>query len=79
MATCAEGVESREQLSFLRSEGCTEAQGYLYSKPQPASEIRRMLDSGALKTAATMQQLDYDEEDAQPLLGSSAPGLVPAE
>jgi len=79
MATCAEGVESREQLSFLRSEGCTEAQGYLYSKPQPAGEVRRMLESGALKTAATMQQLDYDEEDAQPLLGSSVPGLVPAE
>jgi predicted signal transduction protein with EAL and GGDEF domain len=79
MATCAEGVESTEQLSFLRSEGCTEAQGYLYSKPQPAGEVRRMLESGALKTAATMQQLDYDEEDAQPLLGSSVPGLVPAE
>ena len=78
MATCAEGVESREQLSFLRSEGCTEVQGYLYSKPQPIAEVTRMLKSGVLKTGATMQR-DFDEEDAQVLSESNAPGLVPAE
>ena len=43
MATTAEGVETREQLRRLRAEGCTEVQGYLFSAPKPAREIRSML------------------------------------
>jgi diguanylate cyclase (GGDEF)-like protein len=35
----AEGVETREQLDFLRSRGCDEVQGYLYSRPMPVAEI----------------------------------------
>jgi diguanylate cyclase (GGDEF)-like protein len=36
----AEGVESQAQLDWLRSAGCTEVQGYLISKPMPASNFR---------------------------------------
>jgi EAL domain-containing protein (putative c-di-GMP-specific phosphodiesterase class I) len=43
MTTTAEGVETKEQLDLLRAEGCTEVQGYLFSKPQPASEVPRLL------------------------------------
>jgi EAL domain-containing protein (putative c-di-GMP-specific phosphodiesterase class I) len=42
MATVAEGVETEEQLRHLRMGNCGEAQGYLFSKPRPASEVASM-------------------------------------
>jgi diguanylate cyclase (GGDEF)-like protein len=48
MSTCAEGVETDEQLTYLRQEGCTEIQGYYYSKPKPAADIAEMLRDGSL-------------------------------
>jgi EAL domain-containing protein (putative c-di-GMP-specific phosphodiesterase class I) len=38
MTTTAEGVETNEQLEAVRSEGCTEMQGFLFSHPLPAQE-----------------------------------------
>src|ERR1700730_18661723 len=46
MTTTAEGVETREQLDSITSEGCTEMQGFLFSKPLPAPEIERLFLSG---------------------------------
>lgn len=39
MSTIAEGVETVAQLDQLRQLGCTEAQGYYFSRPRPAAEI----------------------------------------
>jgi diguanylate cyclase (GGDEF)-like protein len=39
IATVAEGVETEEQLIALRAAGCQLAQGYLFSRPVPASEL----------------------------------------
>jgi EAL domain-containing protein (putative c-di-GMP-specific phosphodiesterase class I) len=46
MTATAEGVETSEQLDKITSEGCTEMQGYLFSKPLPAREIERLFLSG---------------------------------
>jgi diguanylate cyclase (GGDEF)-like protein len=43
MTTTAEGVETEEQVRCLKLEGCVEVQGYLYSKPVPASEVASLL------------------------------------
>lgn len=43
IATTAEGVETAEQFKRLKSEGCTEVQGYLFSPPRPAAEVRGLL------------------------------------
>jgi EAL domain-containing protein (putative c-di-GMP-specific phosphodiesterase class I) len=63
MLTCAEGVETNEQLDTLRREGCSEVQGYLFGKPMPAAEFARRYGIcadgsyrqrvGALATAAS--------------------------
>ncbi len=43
IATTAEGVETEAQLHRLREEGCTEVQGYLFSKPIPADQVQPLL------------------------------------
>jgi diguanylate cyclase (GGDEF)-like protein len=43
ITTTAEGVETQEQLDQMRAEGCSEVQGYFYSKPVPAREIAQLL------------------------------------
>ncbi|WP_447739361.1 putative bifunctional diguanylate cyclase/phosphodiesterase [Pseudomonas laurentiana] len=39
----AEGIESSAQLEFVVGEGCHYAQGYWFSRPQPAAQIHRLL------------------------------------
>ncbi|MHB8562345.1 MAG: sensor domain-containing protein [Acidiferrobacteraceae bacterium] len=39
----AEGVETNEQLSFLKTHGCGAGQGYLFAKPMAGAEFRRYL------------------------------------
>ena len=51
MTTTAEGVETEEQMRCLNLEGCIEVQGYLYSKPVPASEIVALLGNLADRRA----------------------------
>jgi diguanylate cyclase (GGDEF)-like protein len=46
LATVAEGVETPEQLSELRSLGCDKAQGYLFSRPQDPEIIGKLLATG---------------------------------
>ncbi|MBT9099514.1 EAL domain-containing protein [Methylovulum psychrotolerans] len=41
--TIAEGVETQEQLDFLRGQQCDEIQGYFFSKPIPAEQFAALL------------------------------------
>jgi diguanylate cyclase (GGDEF)-like protein/PAS domain S-box-containing protein len=45
IVTTAEGVETQLQLELLRTEGCTDVQGYFFSPPRSAAEVRELLNS----------------------------------
>jgi diguanylate cyclase (GGDEF)-like protein len=44
LATTAEGIEDAEQLAYLKANGCTEGQGYLFGKAMPAQETLALLN-----------------------------------
>jgi EAL domain-containing protein (putative c-di-GMP-specific phosphodiesterase class I) len=43
LKSLAEGVETREQLAFLRTRGCDAFQGYFFCRPQPGPTIEALL------------------------------------
>ena len=49
----AEGVETREQLSFLQSQQCGEGQGYYFSRPVFPHEFAKLLETGISETVLT--------------------------
>jgi EAL domain-containing protein (putative c-di-GMP-specific phosphodiesterase class I) len=50
--TTAEGIETKEQLELVRLAGCTEFQGFFFSKPRPAKEIMPLLQVDARAAAS---------------------------
>ena len=72
-----------EQLALLRTEGCTEVQGYLFSPPRPAADGEHGPDRSALPTrqslgfAAAPVPVDYAPPQAPDFtVQSRAAGLV---
>jgi len=69
-STTAEGVETDSQLTQIREEGCTEVQGYMFSRPLPAREIpallARLLPEGSGATSVA------GPEGAHPAAGAGA-------
>ena len=47
LTVVAEGVETREELAFVREHGCDQVQGFLFSRPMPAEEAAELLARGA--------------------------------
>ncbi|WGD52338.1 EAL domain-containing protein [Bradyrhizobium sp. CB1650] len=52
MTTVAEGVETEAQREILRMLGCTEMQGYLFSAPKAAADVRKLFGRGDVPVAA---------------------------
>jgi diguanylate cyclase (GGDEF)-like protein len=52
ITTTAEGVETKEQLARLTTEGCDEVQGFLFSPPRPAAELQRLFSELAPRSVA---------------------------
>jgi EAL domain-containing protein (putative c-di-GMP-specific phosphodiesterase class I) len=54
LSAVAEGVETAEQVAFLKENGCDEIQGYYFSRPVWPDEVSRMLAEEAPATCSTM-------------------------
>ena len=52
LAVIAEGVETAEQLDYLRRHGCDEMQGYYFSRPLPAQAFAELLQAHMVQVAA---------------------------
>jgi len=63
----AEGVETAEQLEYLKAHGVELVQGYLFSRPLPAAQFREML-RGAPPLPATAES--YSKQEGSPLARS---------
>lgn len=65
MDVTAEGVETAEQLAYLRAIDCQEAQGYLISKPLPGAEFAKFLqtfEAGSLLAAPEEAKFDWNAQ-----------------
>jgi diguanylate cyclase (GGDEF)-like protein len=68
----AEGVETADQADLLRRLGCTYAQGYLWSKAVPVTELARIVRPGVLRGWAQEQRAGWPS----PTLGSHSRGRI---
>ncbi|MEZ4483107.1 MAG: EAL domain-containing protein [Syntrophotaleaceae bacterium] len=58
LGVVAEGVETEEQLQFLREKDCAQVQGFLFSKPLPAREVVELFDRCFGSSAAPAPSAD---------------------
>ncbi|MCP5370967.1 MAG: EAL domain-containing response regulator [Hyphomicrobiales bacterium] len=54
LTVCAEGVETRDVLEFLRAEGCDRVQGYLLGRPTPGEDFGNLVESLTHETLSKM-------------------------
>lgn len=72
LQTIAEGVETAEQLEFLRLRECDEIQGYYFSRPLPETEMQKLLQEGT----KVYSHLISDEDEKNLLIISNQEDIV---
>lgn len=63
--TLAEGVETREQLEFLREVGCGQIQGYYYGRPEPLEEVFQHLKEKKISIEKRLWRKFYEVASRQ--------------
>ncbi|HHY83085.1 MAG TPA: EAL domain-containing protein [Clostridiales bacterium] len=65
MKTIAEGVETLEQLNYLKAIGCQAGQGYFFSRPVPSSEYKKLLIDKFINLNDNQQPAEVFKEKRQ--------------
>ena len=76
LKTLAEGVETREQLEFLKQIGCEKVQGYYYGKPQPLKDTMMHMETSGIVAEndniravySKIGRLDYQEDSPRAIM-----------
>lgn len=66
LKTVAEGVENEPDMVWLKSLGCTFAQGFLYSRPVSAADATRLVEVWGARACNGAMTLDAPAEDRMP-------------
>jgi hypothetical protein len=61
MKTLAEGVETKEELDFLKEIGCGKIQGYYYGKPMPIDDMFAHLEEEDVPIETWEQGVFYEK------------------
>ncbi len=77
LRTIAEGIEERKQLELLADGGCRLGQGYLWSKPVPASEAAQWASSTARLMHAGATGLLTTPVQGREVAASRLPSALP--
>ena len=68
----AEGVETREQIDFLRTLGCDMIQGYYYSRPVPRDEFEKKLQQGDIAVQGFEKPAAITVQNINAVLGADS-------
>ena len=56
----AEGIESAQQMAYLKGRGCREFQGFYLARPMPADELAAWLDQRGHSTVHAMRERAFE-------------------
>lgn len=65
LTVIAEGIETQQQLDYIRSQGCAEGQGYFFARPMPLPAVADFLRKGPLDLitpTVTVKPISADRE-----------------
>ncbi len=69
LTVVAEGIETQQQLDYIRSQGCAEGQGYLFARPMPFKDIAAYLT----KPNVALTEAEPSDDKVRQI--SDSPGL----
>ena len=79
LKTLAEGVETKEQMDFLKGIGCEKVQGYYYGKPQPLKDTLKHMESIGMFVEDPKSRQVYSQLGRQDYLVESPKAIVSYE